>query len=229
MGHHGGGRIWLGLRIMLDATLVTCHSEKEQAAATVKGGFGYHPLTAWLDNTGEALAAVLRPGNTGSNNAADHIVVTDLALAQIPDEHRHGSPILISADGAGGKVNPVSEWVWSPEHAHEPLVSRESFLAAQAVSGQRERTRRSAAPNRHPQTKRSYRLRSYVHCGACSRRMGGRAPHGRSYYVCCPVGAAPDGHPPGIWVPEDGLVTVCTPSSPSASSDRTARHYWPSS
>lgn len=100
-GHHGGGRIWPGLRIMLDATLVTCHSEKEQAAPTFKGGFGYHPLTAWLDNTGEALAAVLRPGNAGSNTAADHISVTDLALAQIPDEHRHGTPILISADGAG--------------------------------------------------------------------------------------------------------------------------------
>ena len=58
-------------------------------------------MTAWLDNTGEALAAVLRPGNAGSNTAADHIAVTDLALAQIPDAHRHGVPILISADGAG--------------------------------------------------------------------------------------------------------------------------------
>jgi hypothetical protein len=27
--------------------------------------------------------------------------VTDEALAQIPDAHRHGSPILIRADGAG--------------------------------------------------------------------------------------------------------------------------------
>ncbi|MFE7329404.1 hypothetical protein ACFU8W_31370 [Streptomyces sp. NPDC057565] len=28
----------------IDATLVACHSEKEQAAATYKRGFGYHPL-----------------------------------------------------------------------------------------------------------------------------------------------------------------------------------------
>lgn len=70
-GHRGGGRTWPGLRIMFDATLIT------------------------------ALAAVLRPGNAGSNTAADHIAVTDLALAQIPDEHRHGTPILVSADGAG--------------------------------------------------------------------------------------------------------------------------------
>jgi hypothetical protein len=32
---------------------------------------------------------------------ADHIRVTEEALAQIPDEHRYGTPILIRADGAG--------------------------------------------------------------------------------------------------------------------------------
>ena len=96
-----GGRDWPGLRLIVDATLVTCHSETELASPTFKGGFGYHPMTVWLDNTNEALAAVLRTGRAGSNTTADHITVTDLALAQIPDEHRHGTPILISADGAG--------------------------------------------------------------------------------------------------------------------------------
>jgi hypothetical protein len=100
-GHRAGGRTWPGLRILFDATLVPAHSEKESAAPTFKGGWGFHPLTAWLDNTGEALAAVLRPGNAGSNTAADHIAVTDLALAQLPDAQRHGVPILVSADGAG--------------------------------------------------------------------------------------------------------------------------------
>jgi hypothetical protein len=70
-------------------------------AATFKHGFGYHPLLAWLDNTREALAGMLRPGNANANTAADHITVTDEALAQIPDEHRCGTPILICADGAG--------------------------------------------------------------------------------------------------------------------------------
>ncbi len=96
-----GGRVWSGIRVQLDATLVTAHSEKESAAATFKGGYGYHPLTAWCDNTGEALATLLRPVNAGSNTAADHITVTDRALAQIPDAHRHGTPILVCADGAG--------------------------------------------------------------------------------------------------------------------------------
>jgi hypothetical protein len=33
----------------VDATLVSAHSEKEQAAATFKGGFGFHPLGVWCD------------------------------------------------------------------------------------------------------------------------------------------------------------------------------------
>lgn len=89
------------LAIDIDAHLVDCHSEKELAAPTFKHGYGYHPLLAFLDNTGEFLAAVLRPGNAGSNTAADHIAVLDAALAQIPDQHRHGHPILVRADGAG--------------------------------------------------------------------------------------------------------------------------------
>jgi len=86
--------------IDLDATLVTAHSDKEGARGNFKGGFGYHPLGAWLDNTGEARAAVLRPGNAGSNTAADHLTVLDWALSQLPDRWR-SKPILIRADGAG--------------------------------------------------------------------------------------------------------------------------------
>lgn len=97
-----GGRDLPGLVIDMDATLVTCHSEKEQAAATYKRGFGYHPLLCFLDNTGEALAGLLRPGNAGANTAADHITVLDAALAQIPDDRRHGTPILVRTDSAGG-------------------------------------------------------------------------------------------------------------------------------
>src|SRR3954465_10398724 len=95
------GRELPGLVIDLDASIVVCHSEKEQAAATFKKTFGYHPLMAFCDNTGEFLAAQLRRGNAGANTAADHIDVLGAALAQVPDAHRHGSPILVRADGAG--------------------------------------------------------------------------------------------------------------------------------
>src|SRR5205085_1186046 len=59
------------LVIDVDATLVTAHSEKEQAAPTFKRGFGFHPLCAFLDHgsegTGEPLTILLRRGNAGSN------------------------------------------------------------------------------------------------------------------------------------------------------------------
>jgi hypothetical protein len=91
-----------GLVLDVDASIVICHSEKEAAAATFKHTFGYHPIVVFCDNTGEFLAALLRPGNAGANTAADHIAVLDQALAQIPDAYRHGTPVLVRADGAGG-------------------------------------------------------------------------------------------------------------------------------
>ena len=64
----------------LDATLVTSHSDKEQARPTYKRDFGFHPLWAFADRgpdgTGEPLAVTLRAGNAGSNTAADHIDLT---------------------------------------------------------------------------------------------------------------------------------------------------------
>src|SRR3954453_1655243 len=89
------------LTIDVDATLVTAHSEKEQAAGNYKGGYGFHPLHAYADETREALGALLRPGNAGANTAADHITVLDRALAQIAPESIEQIEILVRADSAG--------------------------------------------------------------------------------------------------------------------------------
>jgi hypothetical protein len=89
-----------------DAQLLECHTEKEGAAPHRKGGFGFHPLHCFLDETGEHLAAILRPGNAGANTAADHVQVLDAALAQLPDdvcdrEREQPAAILARADSAG--------------------------------------------------------------------------------------------------------------------------------
>ena len=89
------------LTIDVDATLITAHSEKEKAAGNYKGGYGFHPLQAYADETREALGGLLRPGNAGSNTAADHKTVLDLALAQIPAEYVESLQILVRADSAG--------------------------------------------------------------------------------------------------------------------------------
>lgn len=90
----------------LDGVLVTAHSDKQDAAATWKKTFGHHPLVAFVDHggsgSGEPVAGLLRPGNAGSNTAADHIAVTRLALAQLPRRYRRGRRTLIRTDSGGG-------------------------------------------------------------------------------------------------------------------------------
>jgi hypothetical protein len=85
--------------IRIDASLVGSHSDKELAAGNFKGGYGFHPLLAFCDNTGELLAVIARKGSAGSNTAADHIAVIDAAIAAIPARWRRN--LLITIDGAG--------------------------------------------------------------------------------------------------------------------------------
>jgi hypothetical protein len=99
------------LRIDFDATISVAFSEKQNAAATWKKTFGFHPLLAFLDRPevagGEALAGLLRAGNAGSNTAADHVKVLDMALAALPEQARPrpGDPdsprVLARSDSAG--------------------------------------------------------------------------------------------------------------------------------
>ena len=89
------------LTIDIDATLITSHSEKEHAAGNYKGGYGFHPLHAYGDETREALGVMLRPGNAGANTAADHVLVLDRCLEQIPAAQIESIEILVRADSAG--------------------------------------------------------------------------------------------------------------------------------
>jgi hypothetical protein len=95
-----------------DATLVNAHAEKQDATPTYKKGFGFFPLAVWCDTTNEPLAAMLRPGRAGANDADDHIDLLDRALSGLPEEYQTGHfegddpalvthPILIRADSAG--------------------------------------------------------------------------------------------------------------------------------
>ena len=90
----------------LDGVLVVAHSDKQDAAPTWKKTYGHHPLMGFVDHgpggTGEPVAALLRPGNAGSNTAADHITAARLALAQLPKKYRRGRRTLIRCDSAGG-------------------------------------------------------------------------------------------------------------------------------
>jgi len=114
--------------------------------------------------------------------------------------------------GSGrNRVNPVSEWVWSPEPTHEALVDLETFVQAQEVAQRRERSR-TASTNRNPQAKRVYRLRSYLYCVGCGRRLYGKTKRRHAYYVCARKRhtGVPEGHPSTYWIPERFLLAGLT-------------------
>ena len=99
-GSRAAGKTISEVVIDLDATLVTAHSDKEDARGNFKGGFGHHPPGAWLDKTNEALAMLLWPGNAGSNTASDHLIVLEhaLTLVFLPYAHRSARPAWIASE-----------------------------------------------------------------------------------------------------------------------------------
>jgi hypothetical protein len=125
------------LIIDADATLITAHSDKEQAAPTFKRGFGFHPLWTFADHgaqgSGEPLAVLLRAGNAASNTAADHIAVVRAALAQLPGHRRGrraGRRVLIRAD-AGGATHEFLTWLTGQRLSYSVgFTLPDSFAAA---------------------------------------------------------------------------------------------------
>ncbi|MGC0367095.1 hypothetical protein ABH922_005147 [Rhodococcus sp. 27YEA15] len=89
-------------------------ADEANQRGTVQRGFGFHPLLAFVDHgehgTGEPVSFLLRPGNAGSNTAADHIHVTRQALAQLPlrTSGAAGRKVLIRTDGGVGTDQPLS-------------------------------------------------------------------------------------------------------------------------
>ena len=130
--------------------------------------------------------------------------------------------------GAGhNRMNPVTEWVWSPEPVHEALVDLETFVQAQDVAIHRERSRTAAGLSPDPQARRLYPLRSYLFCDLCGRRMFGNSKRQNTCYACAQKKAwRPDGHPVILRVREENLLDGLAGSCPKKSSAPTATPCW---
>lgn len=76
--------------------------------------------------------------------------------------------------------NDRSDWVWSTDVVHEPLITVELFERAQeqrSLAGKRATTVR-------PRRKNTYVLSGLMRCAICERRMEGAWAHDRAYYRC---------------------------------------------
>ena len=122
--------------------------------------------------------------------------------------------ILIDVDDIGlghetrMRWNDASDWVWSQDRAHEPLVSVENFQAAQAMFASAKR-----AARRTPAEGRNYQLAGLMRCGRCGRRMQGQWNHGKAYYRCEFTAAYPvkpvalPAHTKSVYVKEEAVVS----------------------
>ena len=138
IGETPGGFPWLEIAgktltgwlfIDMDGTLVTAHSEKENAAPTWKKGFGFHPLAAWCMNTRECLDMLLRPGNAGSNTFTDHKEVLGRALSQVPAAFRRR--VIVRIDGAGASHDLV-EYLLTLSSARKALLFTCGWMIAES-------------------------------------------------------------------------------------------------
>jgi hypothetical protein len=102
-----GGDLGDQIVLRIDAHWIEAYSRKEKATA-LRGGFGHLPMAVFCDNTRECLADQFRAGDSGPNNAADHIDLLTRAIKQIPPEHRRR--LLITADGAGA-THELLDWI----------------------------------------------------------------------------------------------------------------------
>ncbi|MEU4565002.1 zinc ribbon domain-containing protein, partial [Actinoplanes sp. NPDC023936] len=104
--------------------------------------------------------------------------------------------------------NDPSQWVWSREQSHTPLISRHLYeRAQQTVKSRGTNSEAGRAPRR---TTRPYLFRGLITCGICGRRMVGNLNHGRLYYRCTAsrdfVRQQQISHPPVLYLREDQII-----------------------
>ena len=91
----------------VDATLVTAHSEKESAAATFKGGLGYHPLGCGALTPASCWRSRCARARGVEHHHRPHRGPVP-AIGQVPAAHR--KRLLVRADGAGAS-HGLLDWL----------------------------------------------------------------------------------------------------------------------
>lgn len=103
--------------------------------------------------------------------------------------------------------NRESDWIWSPEIAHTPLISAETYQRTRQMMATKQPQQAARRPRA---TQRLYLLRSLIFCGLCNRRMEGSWNNGLAHYRCKAstqrVTETTTGHPKSLYVREDDVL-----------------------
>ncbi|MBL7255943.1 recombinase family protein [Paractinoplanes lichenicola] len=143
-------------------------------------------------------AILLNPRYTGRqvwNRARTDEVLINVDDVALGHENRH-------------RWNDPSQWVWSREESHTPIVSTDLYERAQQTIKKRGTNGDAGRAPRH--TGHPYLFRGLITCGLCDRKMVGNPNHGRLYYRCTAsrdfVRQHKISHPPALYLREDAIT-----------------------
>jgi site-specific DNA recombinase len=145
----------------------------------VEEGLAYEAIRTRLNSD---LSAYPPPADTRNRQRAGWWAIE--TIKHILSNPKYTGYMVWNRGDKRGRAKPPSEWVWSLEPSHPALVTRELWERAAEVGRETERSRAGDGLNSHPQTQRTYRLRSHVTCSICGRRMAGRNRRGVASYRC---------------------------------------------
>jgi site-specific DNA recombinase len=105
---------------------------------------------------------------------------------QVWNRQRKDEVLIDVADVALGNVtkmrwNDASQWIWSDEVTHPPVIAAETFQQARDILASRGR---GPCQHRAHDRPRSYAFVGSLYCGVCQRRMQGQWINAAPYYRC---------------------------------------------
>ncbi|HEY6315875.1 MAG TPA: recombinase family protein [Streptosporangiaceae bacterium] len=105
---------------------------------------------------------------------------------QVWNRQRKDEVLIDVADVALGNVtkmrwNDASQWIWSDEVTHPPVIAAETFQQARDILAARGRGPCQHKPHDRP---RSYAFVGSLFCGVCQRRIQGHWINAAPYYRC---------------------------------------------
>ena len=123
--------------IDIDGTLVDAHSDKQDATPTYKRGFGFYPILAYLDATGEGVGRAAAPGSGRLQQRRRSPRRVGRGVGPAAGRRRPTTEILVRTDTAGATHDFI-----------DGCVERGVALLGRAADRRRRARRLHAGPRR---------------------------------------------------------------------------------